>query len=235
MLTKQQKKLLSFIEFFQKEHGISPSFDEMREAMAQKSKSSVHTILNALVERGFIRKLSNRARALEVLRHPESLTSFSVRESAFRPEANLIHSPLSEAVIKGNSTFVSIPFYGSLPMVFSSKVFLSAPLEMIDLSPSFLDPPKDSDMIALKIKGDNLKEAGIHDADTVYFNMSAIPQNGDIVLALVEGDTIHLKKWEQKGNKIILSTSSKYMMPQAYDIDEVHPKGVLIGLSRNLS
>ncbi len=227
MLTKQQKRLLSFIHSFQQENGISPSFEEMRHAMNQKSKSSVHTLLNGLIERGFVKKLTNRARALEIIKDPNfTPLAFSAREAS-----PLTANPLSSNKV-APSNMVSVSFLGSHSAVFSAKIFLSNPKQIIQIPSALLNTAPTSDLSAIQISGDSFKESGILDGDILYFEMGATPKNGDVVLALVGDDMVHLKKWERKGDKIILSTSSKYMMPQVFDKDQIHIKGTIVGVTR---
>ncbi|UNM06018.1 MAG: hypothetical protein H6925_06045 [Holosporaceae bacterium] len=172
MLTKQQKRLLSFIQSFQQENGISPSFEEMRHAMNQKSKSSVHTLLNGLIERGFVKKLTNRARALEIIKDPNFTSlAFSARETA-----PLIPKPMPSSNESMPSNMVSVSFLGGHSAVFSAKVFLSNPKQVMQLPCSLLSTTASSDLSAIQINGDSFKESGILDGDILYFEMGAAPK-----------------------------------------------------------
>lgn len=224
MLTKQQKKLLLFIEGFQKEKGISPSFDEMRCAMEQKSKSSIHTLLSGLVERGFVRKLNNRARALEIIKHPDlslNTPAFLVAESKPSPKKDQ----------SNDDDIITVPFFGAQTTVFPLKLFLSNPHQILRIPKSFLGAA--SHMVsAIQIKGDSLKELGILDNDMVFFDETHTSKAGEVVLAVTSDDMIHVRRWEEREGKVLLSTNSKYMMPEVFEKDQIKIIGTMIGLSR---
>lgn len=234
MLTKQQKKLLTFIQDFQLKNGISPSYDEMRTALNQKSKSSVHMLLNALVERGFVRKLNNKARAIEILKNipsfGPSLAACSVKEdfsmSVAKPQTTIAIQTLSQ---EGT---VQIPFYGDHATPFPFSVFLMPAQSTLSFPKNSFHYQEGADYCCLKIKGDSLKDLAILDEDILIFKMDHNASSGQVVLALVEDESFHIKKYEQQDSKIILSAANKYMMPQVYDHQQVRVKGCLVALVR---
>jgi repressor LexA len=231
VLTKQQQKLLFFIKTFQDKNGISPSYDEMRCALNQKSKSSVHMLLNALMERGFVRKLSHKARAIEVLKFVGPVSpAIAVAEAA--PALALETAPLTTADRTLNESFCYVPFYGKQATIFPLKTFLSSPEKILTVSKDLVSHGEGQDCCAFQVSGDSLKEMAILDNDILFFKMGSTHQPGQLVLAVVDEETVHMKKWDLRDGKVILSCGNKYMMPQVYEADRVHVKGVLVGLTR---
>ena len=228
MLTKQQQKLLSFIKDFQQGTGVSPSYDEMRLALNQKSKSSVHMLLMGLVERGFIRKLSNRARALEILKYPDMGTPTLIASESSSEQGPI----LVKEEKKEEASSIGLPFYGVQGTVFPIKSFLSDPEKMISIPKDLISKSSNASYCAIQMSGDALKEMSILDGDILFFKMTHKAEAGKIVLASVDNENIHVKKWEEKDGKIVLSLSNKYMMPQAYGPERVSIKGVMVLLTR---
>lgn len=231
VLTRQQQKLLFFIKNFQDQHGISPSYDEMRCALNQKSKSSVHMLLTALVERGFIRKLSNKARAIEVIKFfvPASPVLGVSESIPLRVETP---APLITIEKKTEHSSWDVPFYGKQTTVFSLQTFLSTPDRILTVPKSFISYREGVDYCAIQMSGDSLKEMAILDNDILFFEMGPKEPSHQIVLAVVDDENIHMKRWDVKDDKVVLSLGNKYMIPQVYDMERVQAKGVLVGLSR---
>ena len=231
MLTKQQQKLLVFIKEFQDENGISPSYDEMRCALNQKSKSSVHMLLTALVERGFVRKLNNKARAIEVIKSVHRSPLVLAASEGLPVKDQEISS---DVICKSSeySELVSVPFYGEQPSIFPLSVFLSNPEKVLALSKDSFSYTPAQDYCAFQVSGDSLKELAILNHDTVVFKMGTEVAPGQLVLAVVDDENIQMKKYELQDGKIILSAANKYMMPQVYDQDRVRIKGCMAGLIR---
>jgi repressor LexA len=233
MLTKQQQRLLFFIKNFQNEHGIAPSYDEMRCALNQKSKSSVHMLLNALVERGFVRKLNNKARAIEVIKFLDRGLALSANESvASKIEAT--ECSVSNNMVK-DSSVGHFPFYGKQNTIFPLKIFLSSPEKILSIPKgSFFPYLEGHDYCSIQVSGDALKEMAILDNDVLFFKMGSEAEAGQIVLATVDDENIHMKKWEIKDDKVILSLGSKYMIPQVYEADRVSIKATMVALVRKV-
>ena len=192
MLTKKQRELLLFIHERIKETGVSPSFDEMKEALDLASKSGIHRLITALEERGFLRRLAHRARALEVLKLPESATlnSPASGRAPFRPslvaETAMPSAPVNPALPPGVT-----PFNRSRPTIpVLGRIAAGVPIEAIQTETHRVASPDDSldadDHYALEVKGDSMIDAGIHDGDTVILKRTDTAQSGDIVVALVD-------------------------------------------------
>ncbi|HCI48950.1 MAG: hypothetical protein A2977_02530 [Alphaproteobacteria bacterium RIFCSPLOWO2_01_FULL_45_8] len=230
VLTKQQQKLLFFIKSFQDQKGISPSYDEMRCALNQKSKSSVHMLLKALVERGFVRKLNHKARAIEVIKFVNQDSAFAASEG--RPLKVEENQPSVVSSQSKDEMLAYVPFYGKHSTIFSLKTFLSSPEKILSIPKEILFYLEGHDYCALQISGESLKEVAILDDDMLFFKMGVEAHPGQIVLAVVDDETVHMKKWEITDGKVVLSLGSKYMMPQVYDRDRVSIKGVMVALGR---
>jgi repressor LexA len=235
MLTRKQHELLLYIHERLKETGIPPSFDEMKEALDLASKSGIHRLITALEERGFIRRLPNRARALEVIRLPDSIApglgaprkfSPSVVEGGLgrKPEA----SPARTASNDDNANGISIPVMG--------RIAAGVPIDAIQHQTHSVVVPPDmltgGDHYALEVKGDSMIEAGILDGDTVIIRntSSAIP--GDIVVALVDGEEATLKRFRRKGASIALEAANPAYETRIFGPDRVSVQGKLVGLIR---
>lgn len=226
MLTKKQYELLMFIDHSLRESGVSPSFDEMKDALDLKSKSGIHRLITGLEERGFIRRLPHRARALEILKLPENAQDGS----------NVSYAP---NVIKGDfgSTDehpVAANDSAELPLL--GKIAAGRPIEAISDATNFIGVP--ADMIghgvrfALEIEGDSMIEAGIHDGDTVIIEKCNTAENGTIVVALVDDEEATLKRIRKKGDTIALEPANKDYETQIFGPDRVQVQGKLVGLFR---
>ena len=224
MLTKKQKNLLVFINKKIRSSGISPSYEEMKNSLNLKSKSGIHRLISALEERGFIRRLPHKARALEVLKLPETAS------------ANDIYNSFSPSVIKGgldenNSTTENneIPILG--------KIAAGSPVEAIQNEISRIPLPvslnKNDNFFGLKIQGDSMIEAGIKDGDTVIIKKADKADNGQIVVALIDDYEAMLKRIRVKGKTVALESANKNYETKIFGPDRVKVQGVLVSLYRN--
>ena len=234
MLTKKQSDLLRFIHERLKESGVPPSFDEMKEALDLRSKSGIHRLILALEERGFIRRLPNRARALEVLRLPESSSrqSASVTNTKFSPsviEGNLGRvRPLSERRDEDYELNTSIPIMG--------RIAAGSPISAIQShSHSISLPPEllaSGEHFALEVRGDSMIEAGILDGDTVVIKKQDVADTGDIVVALIDEEEATLKRLRKRGASIALEAANPAYETRIFGPDRVRIQGKLISLVR---
>ena len=224
MLTKKQKNLLVFINKKIRSSGISPSYEEMKNSLNLKSKSGIHRLISALEERGFIRRLPHKARALEVLKLPETAS------------ANDIYNSFSPSVIKGgldenNSTTEDneIPILG--------EIAAGSPVEAIQNEISRIPLPvslnKNDNFFGLKIQGDSMIEAGINDGDTVIIKKADKADNGQIVVALIDDYEAMLKRIRVKGKTVALESANKNYETKIFGPDRVKVQGVLVSLYRN--
>ena len=217
MLTEKQHQLLSFLIEHQAEHDISPSFDEMREAVGLASKSGIHRLISGLQERGYIRKLANRARAIEILRYPGAATL---------PESNVI-SPAFGASAKASAS-VELPLLG--------RIAAGTPIEALSDPTSYMSVPEalvsGGDHFALEIVGDSMIEAGIHEGDTVIIKRTDNANSGDIVVALVEEHEATLKTLRKEPGRIALEAANPRYETRYFETDQVRIQGRLTGLIR---
>ena len=232
MLTEKQKELLLFIHVRMQERGVPPSFDEMKDALDLKSKSGIHRLITALVERGFIRRLPHRARAIEVIKLPENETAAgakkgfqpSVIEGSGPPKSNLVPPP---SLIVDSRT-VSVPVMG--------RIAAGTPISAIQNHTHDIAVPPDlltnGEHFALEVKGDSMIEAGIHDGDTVIIRRCDSAENGDIVVALVEKEEATLKRLRKKGSTIALEAANPEFKTRIFGPDQVDIQGRLVGLLR---
>ncbi|UYO00342.1 MAG: transcriptional repressor LexA [Devosia sp.] len=236
MLTRKQHELLMFIHERMKESGIPPSFDEMKDALDLASKSGIHRLITALEERGFIRRLPNRARALEVVKLPDSMNpSLGGRKARFEPaviEGSLgkVSAPPARAS-SGSDDYarpVSIPVMG--------RIAAGTPIEAIQshshtiaVPPEMLGP---GEHYALEVRGDSMIEAGIFDGDTVLIKKQDIASTGEIIVALVDDEEATLKRLRRKGNTVALEAANPAYETRIFPPDRVKVQGRLVGLLR---
>lgn len=231
MLTKKQHELLMFIHERLKASGVPPSFDEMKDALDLKSKSGIHRLIKGLEERGFIRRLPNRARALEVLRLPESaLAAAAARPRGFAP--NVIEGSLGKVrhIAEGAAANdpVAIPVMGRIAAgtpiaaIQSHSHTITVPPEMLGLGEHF----------ALEVKGDSMVEAGIFDGDTVLIRKGDAADSGDIVVALVDDEEATLKRIRRRGASIALEAANPAYETRIFGPDRIRIQGRLVGLFR---
>ena len=225
MLTTKQRELLLFIHKRIKETGVSPSFDEMKDALNLASKSGIHRLITALEERGFIRRLAHRARALEVLKLPESATPSAPvsGRQPFRP--SVVDNNLASPQAANNN---SVPILG--------RIAAGVPIEAIQQETNRVNSPIDLPMgeehFALEVKGDSMIDAGIHEDDIVILRRTETATSGEIVVALVDEKEATLKKLRKKGNSIALEAANPDYETRIFGPDRVRVQGVLVALIR---
>jgi repressor LexA len=231
MLTRKQYELLTFIDRHLKETGVSPSFEEMKEALDLRSKSGIHRLISALEERGFLRRHHHRARALEVTRLPENFTPPARPEPpAFTP--NVIHGDFSRnlpgARPANDATAVQLPLYG--------RIAAGLPIEAVREDAAHIEVPVallgTGDHFALEVAGDSMVDAGILDGDTVIIRKSDTAETGQIIVALVDDNEVTLKRLRRRGNSIALEPANASYEPKLYPADRVRVQGKLVALLR---
>jgi len=213
MLTAKQRELLIFIDDRLKQDGVSPSFDEMREALDLKSKSGVHRLISALEERGFIRRLPNRARALEILKLPD------VRPSTVTPIRPVTATPANDTL--------EIPLHG--------RIAAGTPIEALQGTESFAVPSAllgPGEHYALEVSGDSMVEEGILDGDFALIRKVDTAHDGEIVVALIDNEEATLKTFRREGSMIRLDPANRQYEAQRYDPRRVQIQGRLAGLIR---
>ncbi|HUZ74815.1 MAG TPA: transcriptional repressor LexA [Stellaceae bacterium] len=242
MLTRKQYELLTFINRRLAESGVSPSFEEMKEALDLRSKSGIHRLISGLEERGFIRRLAHRARALEVVRLPDD-TSVSGRARAaggaergkFSP--TVIHGDFKSALPgapvpadreRSGGETVQLPLYGRIAAGTPIEALrdqsnaIGVPAEMIGLGEHY----------ALEVAGDSMIEAGILEGDTVLIQRCDTAENGAIVVALIDNNEVTLKRLRRRGDSIALEPANHAYETRIFGPDRVHVQGKLVGLLR---
>jgi repressor LexA len=231
MLTSKQHSLLMFIHERLEATGISPSFEEMKEALDLKSKSGVHRLIGALEERGFLRRLANRARALEVVKMPDggSARGLAKDEAINSKIVNLSdHRPaLPKSIPVAANDVIEIPLHG--------KIAAGVPIEALEGQTSLSVPMAllgAGEHYALEVSGDSMVEAGIFDGDFALIRKTQTARDGEIVVALVRGEEATLKYLRREGHKIRLDPANSSYDPQYYDSHEVEVQGRLAGLLR---
>ena len=225
MLTKKQKNLLLFINKKLRSSGVSPSYEEMKQSLNLKSKSGIHRLISALEERGFIKRLAHKARALEVIKLPETAS------------ANDIYNSFSPSVIKGgldetnskNNDGVDLPVLGNIAA--------GTPVEAIQNEVTRIPLPsnieKNGEYFGLKVQGDSMIEAGINDGDTVIVKKTDTADNGKIVVALIDDHEAMLKRIRRKGKTVALESANRNYETKIFGPDRVKVQGILVSLYRN--
>ena len=208
MLTFQQEKLLKFIIDYQKQNNVTPSFDEMKDGLDLKSKSGIHRILSALEERGYIKKLNNRARAIEIIKN-----------------VNLIDTESG----KNKNNIISIPILG--------KIAAGLPIEAISDNTNYIELPetllKKGEYFILNVEGDSMIEAGIFDGDQVVIRKANDANNGEIVVALIDNNEATLKRIFKRGQQVALQPENSNYKTVIYGPDRIQIQGVLKHLIRS--
>lgn len=247
MLTRKQLELLEFIRVRIEGDGVSPSFDEMRDALDLRSKSGIHRLITALEERGFIRRLPHRARALEIVKMPEAMERLAAegkladakgpelaKTPAFTPR--VIDGDRPDARPPRGAMLVDGGFVVELPVM--GRIAAGVPIEAIQqishhvaVPGTMLSGP--GDHYALEVKGDSMIEAGINDGDIVVIREQGDAQNGDIVVALVEDHEATLKRFRRKGNMIALEAANPAYETRVFPDHLVKVQGRLVGLIRS--
>ena len=224
MLTKKQKNLLLYINKKLRSSGISPSYEEMKVSLNLKSKSGIHRLISALEERGFLRRLPHKARALEVIKLPETAS------------ANDIYNSFSPSVIKGGLDEKNQSMDGTeIPVL--GKIAAGTPVEAIQNEVARIPLPnnleKNGEYFGLKIQGDSMIEAGINEGDTVIVKKTDTADNGKIVVALIDNHEAMLKRIRRKGKTIALESANKNYETKIFGPDRVKVQGILVSLYRN--
>jgi len=234
MLTRKQHELLMFVHERMKESGVPPSFDEMKDALDLKSKSGIHRLITALEERGFIRRLPNRARAIEIIKLPDSMNpTLGGKRSKFEPsiiqgDLGRVKKPVTINKSSSDNATVSIPVMG--------RIAAGTPIEAIQnhshtlsIPPQMLGP---GEHFALEIRGDSMIDAGIFDGDTVLIHKQNSASSGEIVVALVDDEEATLKRLRRKGNSIALEAANPAYETRIFGPERVAVQGKLVGLLR---
>jgi repressor LexA len=215
MLTRKQSELLTYIQARLAESGVSPSFEEMKEALALKSKSGVHRLISALEERGFIRRLPNRARALEILRMPEAQSASPAQLKA--PPASL----------QAANDVIDLPLHG--------RIAAGMPIEALEGQTSLPVPAAllgPGEHYALEVAGDSMVDEGILDGDYALIRKTDMARDGEIVVALIDDNEATLKTYRKEGQMVRLDPANRRYDPQRYRPEQVRIQGRLAGLLR---
>ena len=224
MLTKKQKNLLLFINKKLRASGVSPSYEEMKQSLNLKSKSGIHRLISALEERGFIRRLPHKARALEVIKLPETASANDIYNS-FSP--SVIKGGLDENTSNEKSSEISV----------LGKIAAGTPVEAIQNEVARIPLPanieKNGEYFGLKVQGDSMIEAGINEGDTVIVKKTDTADNGKIVVALIDDHEAMLKRIRRKGKTIALESANRNYETKIFGPDRVKVQGVLVSLYRN--
>jgi len=240
MLTRKQHELLQFLHQHLSGEGVSPSFDEMKDALGLKSKSGIHRLITGLEERGFIRRLAHRARAIEILRMPDEAAGRGAAPNGapgrFAP--SVIHGGRSELaprpapplrpVPESDEAVVALPLYG--------RIAAGTPIEALRDDSSYLQVPQAllgrGEHYALEVEGDSMADAGIFDGDTVIIQRGEDAENGAIVVALVDGEEVTLKRIRRRNGAIALEPANRAYETRLFPPDRVQVQGRLVGLLR---
>lgn len=244
MLTRKQFELLQYISSYIQETGLSPSFDEMKEALDLKSKSGIHRLITALEERGFLRRLPHRARALEVLKTPDEALPTSLRPPRTQvsdiptahtqpaPFAPVQHGPSVSAPMApiASDVVTELPLYGRIAAGLPIEA-LEDPSEHIEIPTTMLE--SGAEHYALEIEGDSMVDAGIIDGDIVIIRRCDTASNGTIVVALVEEQEATLKRFFRKASTVTLEPANKNHETRTFSQGQVQVQGRLVGLVRH--
>ena len=227
MLTAKQHELIRFIQQRLEETGISPSFEEMKEALDLRSKSGVHRLISALEERGFLRRLPNRARALEVLKQPEDVQSSGTPARRAANDAVVAMAPAARAAPQPANDVIELPLHG--------RIAAGAPIEALEGQSSLPVPAAllgPGEHYALEVSGDSMIEAGIFDGDFALIRRTDTARDGEIVVALVDEEEATLKFLRRDAGMVRLDPANASYDPQVYESHRVKVQGKLAGLLR---
>jgi len=242
MLTKKQHELLMYIHTYLEGKGVCPSFDEMKVALDLKSKSGIHRLITALTERGFIRRLPHRARALEILKLPDAVLPEGLTK---RPAQEPVMGASDDNVLRGDfgskggssksaaqpatsDSAINLPLYGRIAAGMGVEA-LADPTSFIDIPPSMLGS---GDHYCLEVDGDSMIEAGINDGDMVIIRECKTAENGAIVVALIDDEEVTLKRMHRKGNTVALEAANPAFETRIFGPDRIKVQGKLVGLFR---
>jgi len=230
MLTRKQYELLKFIHERLKESGVPPSFEEMKDALDLRSKSGIHRLITALEERGFIRRLPNRARALEVIKLPDTVAPSMGIKKGFSP--NVIEGSLGRVVRTSSDDEGGRPI--AVPVM--GRIAAGTPIAAIQSRSHTIHVPPEilsaGDHFALEVRGDSMIEAGILEGDLALIRKSDTAETGDIVVALVDEEEATLKRLRKKGASIALEAANPAYETRIFGPDRVRIQGKLVGLFR---
>lgn len=227
MLTAKQQRLLLFIKDHLDRGGVSPSFEEMKEALDLRSKSGIHRLIGALEERGFIRRLPNRARALEVLKLPDGLPA--------QPASPAILGANASGMGRSGPAIMPIAANDVIELPLHGRIAAGVPIEAMEGANSLSVPAAllgAGDHYALEVAGDSMVEAGILDGDYALIQRTEVARSGQIVVALIDDSDATLKYFRQEGGKIRLDPANSAYEPQIYEPGRVRIQGRLAGLLR---
>ncbi|MBK66653.1 MAG: repressor LexA [Rickettsiales bacterium] len=240
MLTKKQKELLVFIHDRLSEEDIAPSFEEMKHALSLKSKSGIHRLINALVERGFIRRLPHKARAIEILKMPHEQEIERVKTVKTANDSKVLSfsagRDVSEAKKQASKSH-NVEYSHDLPeLPLYGKIAAGTPIEALTNNTDYVSVPHNfvgrGDHYALTVEGDSMVEAGIHDGDTVIIERCDSAENGAIVVALVDDTEVTLKRLYRQGREIALEPANRAYETRILSAERVKVQGRLTGLMR---
>ena len=223
MLTKKQKELLNYIQKFQSKNGVTPSYEEMKSALNLKSKSGIHRLILALEERGFVKRLAHKARALEIIK--DGISNIKISE---KNKNNLVVGNFINNVNDDNHKLSTLTLLG--------KIAAGTPIEAIQQNDTSVDVPKEmmpiGESYALTVEGDSMINEGIHNGDTVLIKKTNIADNGEIVVALIDDNEATLKRIRKKGQSIALESANPIYETRILSAHRVKIQGKLIGLLR---
>ena len=223
MLTKKQKELLNYIQKFQSKNGVTPSYEEMKSALNLKSKSGIHRLVIALEERGFVKRLAHKARALEIIK--DGISNIKISEKS---KNNLVVGNFVQDSNEKNNKLSTLPLLG--------KIAAGTPIEAIQADDTSVDVPKEmmpiGESYALTVEGDSMINEGIHEGDTVLIKKTNIADNGEIVVALIDDHEATLKRIRKKGQSIALESANPIYETRILSAHRVKIQGKLIGLLR---
>jgi len=233
MLTRKQHELLLYINRHLTEKGVSPSFDEMKEALGLKSKSGIHRLITGLEERGFIKRLAHKARALEVIRLPEDL-GIGRKGDGARFSPNVIQGnfggTITGATVANEVAAVQLPLYG--------RIAAGTPIEALRDHTATIDVPGSllgrGEHYALEVEGDSMVNAGIFNGDTAIIERCDTADNGSVVVALVDNAEVTLKRLRRKGDSIALEPANPAFETRIFGPDRVQIQGRMVGLLRRM-
>lgn len=242
MLTRKQYELLMFIHERVRETGIPPSFDEMKDALDLKSKSGIHRLITALEERGYLRRMEKRARALEIVKLPENMAE-NIRPATSRSQAQrLTHMPAARSGRSADTRSAGAPRRASggdenaVPVPVLGRIAAGTPIEAIQHKVAEIPVPSGmlarGDHYALEVTGDSMINAGILDGDTVIIEETPNANTGEIVVALVDNEEATLKRLRRRGDSIALEAANPAYETRLYGADRVKIQGKLVGLIR---
>lgn len=231
MLTQRQHQLLQFIDRYLGDRGVPPSFEEMRDALNLKSKSGIHRLITGLEERGYIRRLAYRARALEVVRPPNRTRAERAAGSERRTRASNVvqgHFGARADEAPDDEAEHSLPLYG--------RIAAGTPIEALEDHATRIDVPphlvKEGEHYALEVVGDSMVDAGIQDGDIVLIKRAEVADNGDIVVALIDENEVTLKRMRRKGATVALEAANPQYETRIFGPNRVKVQGRLVGLMR---